>query len=94
MYARKQGERGIQNHMRDVGPYTRVGRVAACDNCTPSFLAYVEKIGDRDWGRGYVQLKADTPLNDHATTKLINYACMHDNVLANLKYLMTFCVHS
>ena len=33
MHARKEGERGIQNHVRDVGPYTRVVRVAGGENC-------------------------------------------------------------
>ena len=32
-HARKEGEPGIQNHVRDVGPYTRVGRVAGGENC-------------------------------------------------------------
>ena len=32
-HARKEGEPGIQNHVRDVGPYTRVGKVADRDNC-------------------------------------------------------------
>ena len=27
-YMRKKGERGIQCHVCDVGPYTKVGRVA------------------------------------------------------------------
>ena len=28
MHVRKEGEPGIQNHVSDVGPYTRVGNVA------------------------------------------------------------------
>ena len=32
-HKRKEGEPGIQCHMRDVGPYTRVGRVADRENC-------------------------------------------------------------
>ena len=28
--ARKEGETGIQNHVSDVGPYTRIGSVANC----------------------------------------------------------------
>ena len=34
MHARKEGEPGIQNHVRDVGSYTRVGSVADHENCT------------------------------------------------------------
>ena len=30
---RKEGEPGIQCHVHDVGPYTRVGRVADRENC-------------------------------------------------------------
>jgi hypothetical protein len=29
----KEGEPGIQCHVRDVGPYARVGRVADRENC-------------------------------------------------------------
>ena len=34
MHARKEGEPGIQYHMHDVAPYTRVGRVADRENRT------------------------------------------------------------
>ena len=32
-HTRKEGEPGIQCHVRDVAPYTKVGRVADCENC-------------------------------------------------------------
>ena len=32
-HTRKEGEPGIQCHVRDVAPYTRVGRVADHENC-------------------------------------------------------------
>ena len=33
VHARKEGEPGIPCHVRDVGPYTRVGRVVGRENC-------------------------------------------------------------
>ena len=37
MCMRKEGEPGIQCHVTNVTPYTRVGRVAGGDNCTCIF---------------------------------------------------------
>ena len=34
MHERKEGEPGIQNRVRDIGPYTRVGMVVDCENYT------------------------------------------------------------
>ena len=41
MYARKEGEPGIQNHVSNLGPYTRVGSVADREKCAWAGTDYV-----------------------------------------------------
>ena len=60
-HARKEGEPGIQCHVRDVGPYTRVGRVADRENC-----AWASAISERS-GLTRVKKKAILTISEGST---------------------------
>ena len=38
----KEGEPGMQCHVRDVGPYTRVGRVVDHENCAWAYFQVLQ----------------------------------------------------
>ena len=56
-----ENERGIQSHVRDVGPYTRVGRVADRENC-----AWASAIFERS-GSIQVRRKSTLLINEGST---------------------------
>ena len=76
MYARKEGEPGIQSHVYDVGPYTRVGRVADRENC-----AWASAIFEHS-GSIRVGMKA---------TLIINEGSMIHRGLAELRFIDQRC---
>ena len=61
MHARKEGEPGIQCHMHDVGPFTKVERVADRENCT--WASAISKHSHLTW----VKKKAILTISEGST---------------------------